>query len=223
MKTQSFGFRLYAFFYSFIIVVVLVQTVCAQNAIQYLSSSTGFVLHRSGSKAVVAQWQAQQPIANFTGYGKITMDNLCLTGNTGKSSLTWETCRNDPGQTWSFVNGRLRNERGWCADLEGGRTGANVPVLAWNCSGASNQTWRAHYAVAASGYLSNIKDANTRNALNNKLSNASSGQIIRISAVEKKALEDAGASGLIGLDGATLISAGGMNLISAGGMNFRRN
>lgn len=196
----------------------------AQTAVQYLSSSTGFVLHRSGNTAVVSQWQGQKPIARFTGYGQIMMDNLCLTGNSGERPLTWEGCRNDPGQTWSLVRGRLRNERGWCADLEGGRGGANVRVLAWKCSGAGNQMWRLHYAESCAKYVSKIPDQSVQQSLNTKISNAPAGQKITLSQPEKDALLAAGASELIGLDGATatLISAGGMNLISAGGMNFNR-
>lgn len=204
-------------------VLLSVQDTRAQNAIMYLSSSTGFVLHRSGNSAVVSQWQGQKPIQQFTGYGQIKMDGFCLTGNTGNKALTWETCRaNDPGQRWGFERGRLRNERGWCADLQGGRSGANVPVLAWNCSGAGNQVWKAHYPVACGNIVASIPDPATRQQLETKMKAAVPGQRIPLTPSEKKSLEGVGAADLIGLDGATLISAGGMNLISAGGMNFKR-
>ncbi|MFM7545178.1 MAG: ricin-type beta-trefoil lectin domain protein [Synechococcales cyanobacterium] len=186
----------------------------AQNAIGYLSSSTGFVLHRSGNTAVVSQWQVQKPIEGFTGYGQIKMDGFCLTGNTGNRPLTWETCwTNDPGQRWAFDNGRLRNERGWCADLEGGRRGANVPVVAWNCSGAGNQVWKAHYPVNLRSTIARIPDPLMRQQVNRKLIAAPPGTQVIFTVSEKKALESVG---LIRLDGASLISAGGLGVISLG-------
>ena len=221
MKTSSF--RLCAGSLIVTAIAFSVQDAGAQNAIQYLSSSTGFVLHRSGNRAVVSQWAGQKPIEGFTGYGQIKMDGVCLTGNTGNKALTWETCRtNDPGQRWGFDKGRLRNERGWCADLEGGRRGANVPVLAWNCSGAGNQVWRAHYPVPSGNIIAKIPDPTTRQQLDTKIKAAAPGQRIPLTPTEKKALEGVGASNLIGLDGATLISAGGQNLIGLDGATFKR-
>ena len=220
MRTLSI--RHYAGSFLFIGLSLTVHHAGAQNAVQYLSSSTGFVLHRSGNTAVVSQWQGQKPIARFSGYGQISMDNLCLTGNNGEKPLTWEACRNDPGQRWGLENGRLRNERGWCADLEGGRGGANVRVVAWKCNGQGNQMWKPHYAISSSNYVSKIPDPNIRQTLNTKIGNASAGQVIPLTQPEKNALIAAGASDLIGLDGATLISAGGRGLISAGGLGFQR-
>lgn len=199
------------------------KDICAQNSIQYLSSSTGYVLNRAGNNtAMVTQWQGQKPIAQFNGYGEIKMDGYCLTGNAGNKVLTWEDCRtNDPGQKWGFERGRLRNERGWCADLEGGRSGANVAVLAWKCTGAGNQVWKAHYAVAASSIFPKITDQGIRQQLNMKVAAAPAGQRISLTPAEKKALVAAGGSGLIGLDGATLISAGGQNLIGLDGATLK--
>ena len=210
MKTSSL--RLCAGSLIVTAIALSVQDARAQNAVQYLSSSTGFVLHRSGNTAVVSQWAGQKPIEGFTGYGQIKMDGVCLTGNTGNKALTWETCRtNDPGQRWGFDKGRLRNERGWCADLEGGRRGANVPVLAWNCSGAGNQVWRAHYPANLTSTIASIPDPLMRQQLDRKLKAAPPGTQVIFTASEKKALELAG---LIGLDGASLISAGGLGILS---------
>jgi hypothetical protein len=200
-----------------------VQEVRAQNAIQYLSSSTGYVLHRSGSNsATVVPWQGQKPITQFTGYGQIAMDGSCLTGATGNRALTWEGCRNtDPAQRWGFQGGRLRNERGWCADLEGGRSGPNVTVLAWNCSGAANQVWKAHYAVSASNVLPKVADAVLRQQLTAKIATAPAGQRIVLTPAEVAALRSAGAANIIGLDGATMVSAGDQKLIGLDGATFQ--
>jgi len=210
MKTLTFRNRAGSLF--LIGLSLAVHHACAQSAIHYISSSTGFVLHRSGNKAVVTQWQGQKPIERFTGYGQIKMDGFCLTGNTGNKPLTWETCRNnDPGQRWSFDKGRLRNERGWCADLEGGRGGANVPVLAWNCSGAGNQVWRAHYPVDLTRTIASISNLAMQKQLDQKIKGSPPGAQINFTPAEKKALE---AAGLIGIDAASLISAGGLGILS---------
>jgi hypothetical protein len=227
MKTPSP--RLIAFSLFFIGTTLIVREAQAQRTIQYLSSSTGYVLHRSGNTAVVSQWQGQKPIANFTGYGQIMMDNMCLTGNNGEQPLTWEPCRNDPGQRWGIDNGRLRNERGWCADLEGGRNGANVRVLAWKCHGGDNQRWKSHYVESANDYISKIPDASIRNSLNLKISKATAGQLVPLTKMEEEALMKVGGNKVIQFPpdwfkkelggGGKLISDGGNRLIGAGAWN----
>lgn len=221
--------RHFACFLVVIIASLVFQVAHAQRTIQYLSSSTGFVLHRSGSTAVVSQWQGQKPIAQFNGYGQISMDGFCLTGNNGENPLTWEPCRDDPGQRWGLENGRLRNERGWCADLEGGRGGANVRVLAWKCHGGDNQKWKSHYVESASDYISKIQDANIRKSLTSKIANASPGQMVTLTKAEEAALIQVGGSKVInwppplfsGQKQAVgrLIGAGSQNLIGAGAWN----
>lgn len=203
--------------------------VCAQE-IMYISSTTGFMLYRSGSQAVTAYWVGQGPIRGFTGYGLISQDGYCLTGRTGYRPLTWESCNSsDRSQRWGLATaaeGRtLRNELGWCADLQGNQNGPNVPVLAWNCSGSMNQQWRRHYAV--NNVINEISDPYIRQTLLNRLSSLSAGQSSRITNQEAyainatptaQAIQRRGGR-LIGMDGATIISSGSGGLIAAGGMN----
>ncbi len=96
------------------------------QSVGYISSSSGYMLHMSGSTAVTANWSGQAPISGFTGYGQIKMNGRCLTGKNGNQPLTWEGCNSsERAQKWSLQNRTLRNEGGWCADVEGGR----VPVV----------------------------------------------------------------------------------------------
>lgn len=205
------------------------SAVSAQE-IMYISSTTGYMLYRNGSQAVTANWQGQAPIRGFTGYGLISQDGYCLTGRTGYRPLSWEYCNSsDRAQRWGLATaaeGRtLRNELGWCADLQGNQNGPNVSVLAWNCSGAINQQWRRLYAV--NNVVNEVSDPSIRQLLVNRLSSLSAGQSIRITNQEAYAINSTPTARpiqrrggrLIGLDGATIISSGSGGLIAAGSMN----
>jgi len=186
------------------------------QAILYLSSGAGYMLHRSGNTAVTANWRGQAPISGFAGYGAIRMDNQCLTGKSGNQPLQWETCRRgDKAQTWGYSNGRLNNELGWCADVEGNRNGAGVRVMAWSCSGASNQRWKAHRPVSLQSVLAQVRDPSTRQAIEAGARSARPGQPLPLTPAQQQQLPasliQATGGSLIGLDGATLISAGGLN------------
>src|SRR5690349_17510188 len=58
--------------------------------IAYISSSNGYMLHKSGNQAVTANWQGQAPIQGFSGYGMINIGGTCLTGKAADQPLTWE-------------------------------------------------------------------------------------------------------------------------------------
>lgn len=192
------------------------QSLLAQE-IAYLSSASGYMLHQSGNIAVMAIWNGQRPITGFSGYGQIRMNDRCLAGRNGGQPLTWEGCaRGDRAQIWGFSNGRLNNELGWCADVEGNRGGSGVRVLAWQCSGAINQRWKRHDVVSGAQVVSRIREPNTRAQVDNFARTAQPGQALRLSAAQASQLP----AELIGLDGATLIGLDGATLISAGGQNF---
>src|SRR4051794_41140280 len=87
--------------------------------IAYISSSSGYMLHKSGNQAVTANWQGQPSIQGFSGYGTINVGGTCLTGKTADQPLTWEACRGDASQKWSLSGGKLNNEGEWCADVKG--------------------------------------------------------------------------------------------------------
>jgi hypothetical protein len=199
-------------------VLALGSALANANGISYLSSSAGYMLHRSNNNiAVTSNWQGQSPMASFSGYGTIQMDNRCLTGRNGRQPLTWENCARgrDPAQIWGFRNGRLNNELGWCADVEGNRRGAGVRVMAWQCSGATNQRWKAHRPEPTQSVINRIKDNQTRQTIQNFTRRARPGEVLRLPPAQAKEVP---AELLHGENQDALISAGGLGLISAGGL-----
>lgn len=87
---------------------------------------------------------ANQQFHFVTGsYGQIQDGNgRCLSTSGGAgASLVAVPCQNVPAQRWALQpNGRLNNEQGWCADVEGGG-GQGARVIAWHCNNQGNQTW----------------------------------------------------------------------------------
>lgn len=76
-------------------------------------------------------------------YGQIRVQGKCLsTSGGGGTSLVAADCRNTPAQRWGFASsGLLRNEQGWCADVEK-EGGHGSRVIAWTCgNGKGNQQW----------------------------------------------------------------------------------
>jgi Ricin-type beta-trefoil lectin domain len=193
-----------------------VCVVAHASGIGYISSSSGYLLHMSGSTAVTADWKGQAPIQGFSGYGQIKMNERCLTGRTGNQPLTWEGCGNDAAQRWKLSGGQLNNEGGWCADVEGARGGAGVRVMAWKCSGSSNQKWRTHPVVSAQTAASRISDPNVKATFLANAAKASAGALISTRTGQMVA---AGGGNLIGNDGSTMVAAGGGNMVAAGGGN----
>lgn len=187
------------------------STASAADSIAYISSSSGYVLYRNSSNiAVTANWTGQAPIVGFSGYGQIKMDGLCLTGapTSGPGPLTWESCRNIPAQRWGLVNTNqpnklLRNEGGWCADVEGNASGPDVRILAFGCSGVVNQLWKAHPTQNARPIINKISDPKIRNSVTNKI-NVLRPTIVTLTPSEAQ----------------QLVAQGGGNLVATGGANF---
>lgn len=179
--------------------------------IAYISSSSGYVLDDGRGAAVTANWNGQRPLSGFGGYGQVRLNGRCLTGNgPAGQQLRWDACRNgDKAQVWALDNKQLNNELGWCADVEGNRNGAGVRVLAWKCSRAVNQQFKAHHVVSAQSAASRIADPAVRQAFLQTAQTARPGSAISLQTGR-----------LIGLDGGTLIAAGGMNMIAAGNGNL---
>lgn len=188
------------------------------SEIAHISSSSGYVLDDGGGAAVTAAWKGQRPLAGFSGYGQVRLNNRCLSTNgPAGQQLRWDTCRSgDKAQVWALNNRQLNNELGWCADVEGNRQGAGVRVLAWQCSRAVNQQFKAHVAVSAQTAAARIADHNVRQIFLQTAQTAKPGSVISPQTGR-----------LIGVDGGSLIAAGGMNLvvtsngnlIAAGGLN----
>lgn len=189
----------------------------AAAGVAYISSSSGYMLHMSGNTAVTANWSGQAPINGFTGYGQIQMSNRCLTGRTGNQPLTWEACNgSDRSQKWSLENRTLKNEGGWCADVEGGRGGAGARVMAWNCNGQGNQKWGSHVAENYRTVAARISNPAIRATFERNASNAAPGAVISSTT---GALVSPGGGSLVAAGGGNLVAAGGGNLVAAGGGN----
>jgi hypothetical protein len=175
--------------------------------ISYISSASGYLVGSVGDIAITAAWAGQAPIGGFSGYGPIRVNGRCLTA-TGPAGqpVRWQNCRpGEKSQIWALAHQRLNNELGWCADVEGNRPGAGVRLVAWNCSGAVNQQFKAHPVVPAQSVAARISDPGVRQALLQTAQTARPGSLISLTTGR-----------LIGVDAGTLIAAGGQNMIAAG-------
>lgn len=200
---------------SVLTLAVVSQAVAAGN-VAYLSSSGGYMLHNSGGTAVTADWRGQSPLEGFSGYGQIRLNGQCLGGKDGQP-LRWEGCRGgDKGQVWAFSNGKLNNELGWCADVEGGRTGAGVRVLAWRCSGASNQRWKSHQVESGQSVAARIGNPSTSRTFLDTMRVARPGEVISLATGR---VVSAGGANAVAAGGANVVAAGGGNVVAAGGLN----
>jgi hypothetical protein len=185
--------------------------------IAYISSASGYLLHNSGGTAVTAPWNGQGVVHGFNGYGAIRVDGQCLTGRAANQPLRWEACRGgDKSQVWSLSGRKLNNELGFCADVEGNRNGAGVRVLAWSCSGAANQQWKAHGLQPATAVAMQISDPSLREQFIRNAKAASPGTIISIATGRVVA---PGGGNVIAPGGGNVIAAGGGNVVAAGGLN----
>ncbi|MCG2595047.1 RICIN domain-containing protein [Ramlibacter sp. XY19] len=185
--------------------------------IVYISSASGYLLHNTGGAAVTAPWNGQAVVQGFSGYGAIRINGQCLTGRTSGQPLRWEACHGgDKSQVWALSGRKLNNELGLCADVEGNRSGAGVRVLAWSCSGASNQQWKAHHRETAQSYAMRINDPAARAEFIRNAQAASPGTIISIATGRVVA---PGGANVVAPGGANVVSAGGGNVVAAGGLN----
>ncbi|TFY97734.1 ricin-type beta-trefoil lectin domain protein [Ramlibacter humi] len=191
-------------------------TAHAGGPVNYISSSSGYMLHMSGNSAVTANWQGQAPIQGFSGYGTIQVNGRCLTGRAAHAPLTWEACKGDQPQKWSLSGGRLKNEGGWCADVQGNRGGAGVPVLAWDCTGAVNQQWRSHYTETAQAAAAKIANPQVRAEFLKNATSAAPGTVISTSTGKIVAQ---GGGNIVAQGGGNIVAQGGGNIVAQGGGN----
>ncbi len=165
---------------------------------------------------MTAEWRGQAPIQGFSGYGPIQLNGRCLTGRASGQPLGWEACNNDKSQKWSLSGGKLNNEGGWCADVEGNRAGANVRVIAYKCTGAPNQKWKAHMAESAQSVAGKISNAAVKQAFLQTAQSAAPGSVISLSTGK---IISGGAGNIISGGAGNIISGGAGNVISAGAGN----
>ncbi len=175
--------------------------------------SRGMCLDVRASDKAVLLWTchsgANQAFRFRSGnYGQISLgDNMCLTGGGGRGSgLTAQLCNYpDRNQMWTFhPDATLRNEAGWCADIEGGSRSAGTRIINWTCnSGSTNQTW--YPAVSAPRVGLGIQT----------LSALSRGPVQGI-------IASSGFSGgnMVAAGGGNMVAAGGGNMVAAGGGNL---
>lgn len=138
-------------------------------------------------------------------YGQLTVGGRCLaTSGPAGSGLVATSCSGGRNQMWTVTgSGALRNEEGWCADVErGGGQGARV--IAWTCSGTANQRW------GLARYMSALQAA-SQGMLNAKAAEAAR------SARPGMSISSAG---VVAAGGANVVAAGGANVVAAGGGNI---
>lgn len=138
-------------------------------------------------------------------YGELMVGGRCLstTGGAG-SAIVAAACTGARGQKWTITSsGALRNEEGWCADVERGG-GQGSRVIAWQCSGATNQRWGlARFMSASQAASQGLLSSSVVGALGS----ARPGVAFN-------------ASGAVAAGGANVVAAGGGNVVAAGGGNI---
>ena len=186
-------------------------------------------------------------------YGQISLGNGdCLTGGaTRGAGVKASSCgANTAHQRWGFQkDGSLRNEAGWCADIEGASTSAGTRVISWECNaGAGNQKWypgvtvksamlgladlsalsvRAGRKQATQSFVMSqgFSTANMVAAGGGNMVAAGGGNMVAAGGGNLVGNDGAsivlgGAGKLIGNDGSTMVAAGGGNMVAAGGGNL---
>lgn len=212
--------------------------------------SKGMCLDTRASDKAVLIWTchggSNQAFRFATGsYGQITLGNGdCLTGGGNRGvGVTASACSaNTVHQRWGFQpDGSLRNEAGWCADIEGGGRAAGTRVISWDCNGgAGNQKWYPGVTTKSvslsladrsalqsrSGPTSTIlasqgfSTANMVAAGGGNMVAAGGGNLV---GNDGASIVLGGAGKLIGNDGSTMVAAGGGNMVAAGGGNLVPN
>lgn len=171
---------------------------------------------KNGKEAIVwsCHGQGNQDFRFRSGnYGELLVDGRCLASIGGAGSgLVATSCNGARGQKWAVVNGGLRNEEGWCADIERGG-GQGSRVIAWHCSGATNQRWSpgrkmsAQQALASGSISAAAAQAAGRASLGSVIA-AGGGNVVA-----------AGGANAVAAGGANVVAAGGGNVVAAGGGN----
>lgn len=137
-------------------------------------------------------------------YGELLVGGRCLSTSGGSGSLIVATsCNGSRGQKWTVTSqGALRNEEGWCADVEGGG-GQGSRVIAWSCSNSANQRWGfAKFMSALEAASQGLINRSAVSSLNSARPGISFN-----------------ANGAVAAGGANVVAAGGANVVAAGGAN----
>lgn len=148
-------------------------------------------------------------------YGQIMVAGRCLSTSGGAgTSLVVTQCRNAPAQRWANTSeGFLRNEEGWCADVERGG-GQGSRVIAWQCNtngrlAVNNQRWSFGQFYTASD-LRNMGAG----SLAQRVLGAATGSLVSGAGVVS-----VGGGNVVAVGGGNVIAAGGGNVVAVGGGN----
>jgi hypothetical protein len=188
------------------------------NGISFISSvHSGYLLGNSGGVGAAVPWNPQQALQGFSGYGQIQAHNQCLTGKQSGQPLRWEGCRGgDKSQVWALRGAKLSNELGYCADVEGANRAAGARLVAWSCSGAANQQWRAHGPAQPAASLQAQVPAGARAEFVRNAQSAPAGSLISLATGKVVA---AGGGNVVAAGGGNVVAAGGGNVVAPGGGN----
>lgn len=144
-------------------------------------------------------------------YGELLVGGRCLASTGSGAVLIATTCNGSRAQKWVITSsGALRNEEGYCADVERGG-GQGSRVLAWTCGNGANQRWG--FAKFMSAVQAASQGLINRSALSS-LNSARPGLSFNANGVVS-----AGGANVVSAGGANVVSAGGANVVSAGGAN----
>jgi hypothetical protein len=153
-------------------------------------------------------------------YGMLSLgDQRCLTsGLISGAPVTVQTCTNAPNQKWGFqANGTLRNESGFCLDIERGVRDNGARILGFSCHGGSNQQfYPAVHARSASIGLANTAQFQGRTDVRSYLiaPGFSGGNIV---AAGGGTIVAGGAGNLLANDGGGIVAGGAGNLLARSG------
>lgn len=134
----------------------------AQNATQppvtQLSIGTKFVegfcadIRQADGQVVINKCNAQpsQAINYDDNTGQILQNGKCIAAPVKGQPLALRTCTNAKDELWTFeANGTMKTDSGLCADILNFQRDPGTAVIAWDCTGADNQTF----------FLTNIRKA----------------------------------------------------------------
>lgn len=159
-------------------------------------------------------------------YGMISLgDQRCLTsGLVSGAPVTVQACTNATNQRWGYQsNGTLRNESGFCLDIEGGSRTNGARILGYSCHGASNQQWYpgVHSRQAYVGLAAAARAQGRNDAKSFLLSpNFSGGNIV---AAGGGNIVAGGAGNLLANDGGGIVAGGAGNLLALFGPSLLAN
>jgi len=149
----------------------------------------------------------------FYGYGHQHYHNLCLdseTPNPGAQLVVAACQANKASQQWGLQpSGLMRNESGWCADVNGGNTSEGTRIQIWRC--AANVSQSPHQLWA----MGTLKSLASLCVSASVAQDISPGSIIANVSV-LKTLKATG-SGVVSTAGGNTVAAGGGNVVPASG------